>query len=64
MAQDRVGTLKLAKATGLSRHTITNFKMGSPRMIQVKTMEKLCDYFEITPNDLFGWDERSRNDNT
>lgn len=45
MAQDRVGTLELAKATGLSRHTITNFKMGSPRMIQVKTMEKLCDYF-------------------
>ena len=64
MAQDRVGTLELAKATGLSRHTITSFTMGNPRMIQVKTMEKLCDYFEITPNDLFGWDERSRNDNT
>lgn len=37
----------------LSRNTLTSIKNGNSKMYQLDTINKLCEYLKITPNDLF-----------
>lgn len=37
----------------LSRNTITNTASNTGKMIQLETIDKLCQYLNITPNDFF-----------
>lgn len=45
----------LAARLGKSKNVISNWERGdnSPNLDEV---EKLCQIFEVTPNQLFGWD--------
>lgn len=40
------------KYTGISRATLTNIYYGRSKGIQLDTLTKLCDFLEVTPNDL------------
>ena len=39
--------------TGISRTTLTSLISGYAKGIQFETMNTLCNYLKITPNDLF-----------
>ncbi len=38
--------------TGISRTTLTKLYYGRSKGIQLDTLKKLCDFLEVTPNDL------------
>lgn len=40
-------------ATGLSRSTVTGLAKGTSRTVAFTTIDKLCRYLEVSPNDLF-----------
>lgn len=44
---------KVAKDTGISRNTITSTSQNDSKMIQYETIDTLCRYLNITPNELF-----------
>lgn len=45
---------ELSDLTGLSRTQVTNIELGNSQT-SIKTLIKLCDIFESTPNDLLGY---------
>lgn len=44
---------KVAKDTGISRNTLTATAQNDSRMIQYETIDTLCSYLGISPNDFF-----------
>lgn len=53
MAKKDVNITQVSKGTGLSRTTLTAIVYEEGRGIQMKTINKLCNYFDITPVELF-----------
>lgn len=50
---DRHWTIAIVNTyTGISRTTLTNIYYGRSKGIQLETLKRLCDFLEITPNDL------------
>lgn len=43
----------LAKTTGLSRNTLTTLRLGKFKMVQLNSIDKICQALSITPADLF-----------
>ena len=58
MGIDRVSALKLSKETGISRTTIYGLYHERTKSPDMQTVMKLCDYFEVTPNEFFGIKEK------
>ena len=56
--RDRVRALKLSKETGISRTTIYGLYHERTKSPDMQTVMKLCDYFEVTPNEFFGIKEK------
>ena len=49
---------KLAQELDVSRQYIYSLYDGSVKSIKIETLEKLCDIFNCTPNDIFtGWED-------
>ncbi|WP_390409855.1 helix-turn-helix domain-containing protein [Lacticaseibacillus jixiensis] len=46
----------IAKATGISMNTLSVLGRGDSNGIQFGTLEKICNFLQITPNDLFGFE--------
>ena len=46
----------LAKMLGKSKNTISNWERGDNDP-DPDTIEKICKILDVTPNQLFGWDE-------
>lgn len=46
---------KVAKDTGISRNTLTSLKQNKTKMIQLKTVDKLCQYLNVTPAEFFDY---------
>lgn len=44
---------KVAKDTGISRNTLTATAQNDSRMIQYETIDTLCSYLGVYPNDFF-----------
>lgn len=44
---------KLANDTGISRTTLTSLSSNSSKMVQLETINRLCQALKITPNDFF-----------
>lgn len=53
MAERNLKITQVSKDTGLSRPTLNNIKFNRNKAIQVETIDILCNYFRITPGDLF-----------
>lgn len=53
MAKKQRRVNELANETNLSRHTITTTAQNDGKMIQLDTINKLCQTLKITPSDFF-----------
>lgn len=58
MGRDRVSALKLSKETGISRTSIHGLYHERTENPDTKTVMKLCEYFNVTPNEFFGINEK------
>ena len=54
--------IRLAKELNMSRQYIYSLYDGSVKSIKIENIEKLCEIFHCTPNDLFINDEPSEKD--
>ncbi|MCL2862242.1 MAG: helix-turn-helix domain-containing protein [Firmicutes bacterium] len=48
--------LQLAKELGFSRNTISQYETGT-REPDIKTIKKLCDFFDVSADYLLGFKE-------
>jgi len=46
--------------TGISRTTLTNLYYGHSKGIQLDTLKRLCDFLEVTPNDLIDFTPQAK----
>lgn len=53
LAERNLKITKVAKDTGISRNTITSTAQNDSKMIQLQTIDVLCNYLGITPNEFF-----------
>lgn len=53
MAQKQKRVTELANETGISRNTITSTAKSDGRMIQLETINKLCQALRVTPTEFF-----------
>lgn len=53
--QHRVTADKIAKATGLSKNTISKMRNSKNLNISVSTLDKLCEYFDCDVSDLLSY---------
>lgn len=53
MAQRNLKATRIATDTGIARSTLSSITNNSSKMIQLETVNTLCQYLEITPNDFF-----------
>lgn len=53
MAERYISITELAKQTGLSRNAVSALKNNKSTMIKYQTINVLCEYFKITPGELF-----------
>ena len=56
MAQKQRRISELSKETGISRTTLTALNTDSSKMIQFKTINKLCQALGVTPNEFFEYE--------
>lgn len=64
MLQNRLGILlaerglkitKVAEETKISRSTLNNIRKNGTNTISLSTLQTLCDYLRVTPNDFFNY---------
>lgn len=48
----KIKIAQVAKDTGISRTTLTDMYYERVTRIDLNTLNKLCKYLEVTPNDL------------
>lgn len=53
MEERNLKITQVSKDTGLSRPTLNNIKFNRNKAIQIETIDILCNYFKITPGELF-----------
>lgn len=53
MAQQQRRVTELANATGISRNTITSTSQNDGKMIQLETINKLCQALDVDPSAFF-----------
>lgn len=53
LAERNLKVTKVQQDTGLSRPTLNAIKYGRSKGIQLETIDVLCNYFKITPGELF-----------
>lgn len=53
MAERKLKITQVSKDTGLSRTTLNIIKFDRNKAIQMETIGILCNYFKITPGELF-----------
>ncbi|MEX6346909.1 MULTISPECIES: helix-turn-helix transcriptional regulator [Staphylococcus] len=58
MGKHRISALKLHKSTGISRSAIYGLYHERTENPDTKTVMKLCEYFDVTPNEFFGINEK------
>lgn len=53
MFERGIKTVRMAKEIGISRNTIANTAANTSEMLQMKTIDKICRYLNITPGEFF-----------
>lgn len=54
MAERRLKTKDVVKGTGLPAHVLIKIKYDKNKSISFNVIDTLCNYFNITPAELFG----------
>lgn len=55
MAERELTAAKVSAETGISRSTLSTLVNNSGDGVQFKTLDKLCNYLEISPSDFFDY---------
>ncbi|HCM90751.1 MULTISPECIES: helix-turn-helix transcriptional regulator [Vagococcus] len=55
MAERGIKISDVFEATNISRSTLTSISQNESKMIQLETIDSLCNYFDITPNEFFDY---------
>ncbi|UMT76023.1 helix-turn-helix transcriptional regulator [Staphylococcus roterodami] len=58
MGKHRVTASKLSTKTGISRTSIHGLYHERTENPDTKTVMKLCEYFNVTPNEFFGINDK------
>lgn len=63
MAVRNVKGVDLHKGTGISQANISQYLRGKNNGVSFRSLAKICEFLECTPNDLFkevpkGWEKR------
>lgn len=53
LAERNLKITQVSKDTGISRTTLTGIFYSEKKGVQIQTMNVLCNYFRITPGELF-----------
>ena len=53
LAERNVSITQVHKDTGISRTTLHGLTKEASKSVQVSTLTTLCNYFDITPGELF-----------
>ncbi|WP_432749510.1 helix-turn-helix domain-containing protein [Pediococcus pentosaceus] len=53
IAERQLKITRVAGDTGISRTTLTSLSSNSSKMVQLETVNKLCQYLKINPSDFF-----------
>lgn len=53
MAERNLKITQVSKDTGLSRPTLNSIKFSRNKAVHMETIDILCNYFRITPGELF-----------
>lgn len=59
MAERGLKIADLYRDTGISKTTLMQIANNTGKGIQYETLEKLLDYFDISPNDFFGYESKA-----
>lgn len=46
---------EIAAGSGVNQSVLSKFLAEPPKRIDIKTIDRLCSFLEITPNDLLGY---------
>lgn len=55
MAKRNVKASRVSAETGISRSTLNSISNNSSKMIQMETINTLCSYLKVEPNDFFSF---------
>lgn len=55
MSERGIKNGELSLRTGISKNTISATAKGDGKMIQLETIDKICQALEVTPNDFFSY---------
>lgn len=58
MGKHRITASKLSAKTGISRTSIHGLYHERTENPDTRTVMRLCEYFNVTPNDFFGINEK------
>lgn len=58
MAQRGLKTTQVAIDTGISRNALTSLVYNRNKMIQLNTLNILCEYLQVTPAEFFLFDPK------
>jgi len=64
LAKRNLKITKVSNDTGISRTTLTSLASNYAKGIHFDTLENLCNYLKISPNDLFTTDMEKREGRT
>jgi DNA-binding Xre family transcriptional regulator len=46
---------EIADGSGVSQSVVSNLLSSPPKRIDLVTVDRLCNFLRVTPNDLFGY---------
>ena len=58
--KQKVSISEISKDTGLSRTTLTDLKFHRTARIDLRMLETLCQYFNITPGEFFEYKPKEK----
>ena len=53
MSRDKVTVTEIAKETGIARSTITSYRDGNLKMINLENLDAIADYLDVNVSMLF-----------
>lgn len=61
MAEKNIHATDLSRQTGITRNALQSLRSGKTTMIRLNTIDQVCNVLNITPNELFGYED-TKND--
>ena len=57
LGQKRLKISTVSRETGITRPTLTSLYYSESKVVTFKILSKLCAYLQVTPGDLFTYEE-------